>query len=444
MPDEAVEFAKRQESSARSLRFINEFLAQKSSHRLTGLLLARVDAFNRIGATFGEERSSQFCSGYVQQLRELLPEGTPITRLSDRRFAILLALDSMTTIIDVAARLAEEQPPQFLNGDDTLFVDLTLGIAVYPTHADDAENLYRRAELALNEATAKDLNFEIYRPEATQQQATLWKFSSDLERAIKKGSIDIYLQPKVRVGDGQLVGAEALIRWRQESGRLVLPGEFVPIAERSGSIVPLTWLVFDKVGELIESWPSLEGEFKMAINVSAQVLSHTDFMPRLNALNEKLAKCGVGLILELTEESLLSDEDSALARLHRIRKAGVDLAIDDFGKGYSSLSYLKDIPASEIKIDKSFVATAAIDTKDWHIIKAATELAHAFGMRVVAEGVDSSEALEALEALGCEMAQGFFIARPMRAELLLEWARAYSSISTVRTLLLRDVAAAEA
>jgi len=444
MQDEAIEFAKRRDSSARSLRFINEFLAQKSSRRLTGLLLARVDAFNRIGATFGEERSRQFCSDYVKQLRELLPDGTPIIRLSDRRFAILLALDSMTTIIDISARLAEEHPPQFLNGDDKLFVDLTLGIAVHPTHADDAENLYRRAELALNEATAKDLNFEIYRPEATQQQATLWKFSSDLERAIKQGSIDIYLQPKVRVGDGQLVGAEALIRWRQESGRLILPGEFVPIAERSGSIVPLTWLVFDKVGELIESWPSLEGEFKMAINVSAQVLGHADFMPRLNALNEKLAKCSVGLILELTEESLLSDEESALARLHRIRKSGVELSIDDFGKGYSSLSYLKVIPASEIKIDKSFVGTAASDTKDWHIIKAATELAHAFGMRVVAEGVDSSEALEALEALGCEMAQGFFIARPMRAELLLEWARAYSSVSTVRTLLLRDVAAAKA
>lgn len=445
MYDGTISFSSRQESSGRSLRFIADFLGQQKKSKLTGLVLGRLDAFNRVGATFGDERSSEFCNDYAQQLRTQLPPNTPVIRLSERRFAILLALDSMTTIIDIASHLAEEQPPQFQNGEDTLFVDLTLGVAVFPSHADSAESLFRRAELALNEAAAKDLNFEIYRPEATQQQAALWKFSSDLERAIKGGAIDIYMQPKVRVEDGRMAGAEALIRWRQESGRLVLPGEFVPIAERSGSIVPLTWLVFDRVAELVESWPPLDGAFKVAVNVSARVLEHTDFGPRLNALQERLAAFGVGLIVELTEESLISDYSSALARLHRIRKAGVDLAIDDFGKGYSSLSYLKDIPATEIKIDKSFVGTAAVDDKDWHIIKAATQLAHAFGMRVVAEGVDSVEALNALSDLGCEYAQGFFIARPMRGELLLEWARAYESSASGRRLFLNHApTAAEA
>jgi len=445
MHEGPVNFSDRRESSGRSVRFIADFLKQKSPRKLTGLLLARLDAFNRISATFGEDRSNAFFNDYAQQLRTLLPANTPVIRLSERRFAVLLALDSMTTIIDIASRLAEEQPPQFQNGADTLFVDLTIGVAVYPTHADSAESLFRRAELTLNEASAKDLNFEIYRPEATQQQAAMWKFSSDLERAVKSGGIEVYLQPKVQVSDAQMVGAEALVRWRQESGRLVLPGEFVPIAERSGSIVPLTWLVFDKVAELVRSWPSPEREFKIAINVSAQVLDHTDFGPRLNALREALSETGRGLIIELTEESLISDHDAALARLNRIRKSGVGIAIDDFGKGYSSLSYLKDIPATEIKIDKSFVGTAASDRKDWHIIKAATDLAHAFGMDVVAEGVDSIEALKALDELGCEFAQGFYIARPMRADLLPEWARAYSSTVTARTLMpQREPTAAEA
>jgi len=429
-----VNFSDRAETGSRAVKFIADFLGRKRPKRLTGLLLAKIDAFNRIGATFGSERSAQFCDEYAQQLRTLLPANTPVIRLSERRFAILLALDSMTTIIDIAARLAEEQPPQFHHEQDTLFVDLTLGVAVYPTHADSADSLFRRAELALNEASSKDLNFEIYRPEATQQQAALWKFSSDLENAIKKGEIDIYMQPKVRVDDGAFVGAETLVRWRQESGRLILPGDFVPIAERSGSIVPLTWLVFDKVAAAAREWPPMGDDFKIAINVSAQVLDHTDFRQRLNGLQETLAGAGIGLILELTEESLIAEHEQAIARLNRIRKAGVELAIDDFGKGYSSLSYLKDIPASEIKIDKSFVGTAATDEKNWHIIKAATDLAHAFGMRVVGEGVDSMEAMQALDELGCEMAQGFFIARPMRAELLLEWSRAYESTSTGRTL----------
>lgn len=431
MPDEAILSSDHAESSGRSLQFIAEYLKRESRQKLTGLLLARLDTFNRIGATFGNQRSSEFCIEYKQQLQDMLPPDTPIIRLSDRRFAILLSLDSMTTIIDIAARLAEEQPPQFKNGDDMLFVDLTLGVAMHPTHADTAESLFRRAELALNEASAKDLNFEIYRPDATQEQVALWKFSSDLEQAIKLGGIEVYLQPKVRIRDGEMVGAEALIRWRQETGRLILPGEFVPISERSGSIVPLTWLVFDKVAALIASWPPFEQEFKMAINVSARVLDHTDFGPRLDALAKTLAASNVGLILELTEESLISDRGSTLGRLKRIRKSGVELAIDDFGKGYSSLSYLKDIPATEIKIDKTFVMNAPVDEKDRHIIKAATDLAHAFGMRVVGEGVDCLEVMQALDELGCEYAQGFFIARPMRAQLLPEWARAYGSTSTV-------------
>lgn len=410
---------------------IAEHLESRSSRKLTGLLLARLDAFNRIGSTFGADSTREFCEHYAAQLRAMLPADTPVIALPERRFAILIELESMTNIIDVAAKLSEEQPPQFQRGEDSLFVDLTLGIAVYPTHASSAGNLFRRAELALNEAASRDVNFEIYRPEATQQQVALWRFLSDLERAIKNGAIEIYMQPKVRIRDGAIVGAEALTRWRGESGRLILPGDFIPLAERSGSIIPLTWLVFDKVAELVKSWSLHDREFRIAVNVSARVLDHSDFVPRLNELRRSLGSLGYGLVVELTEESLISDYEYALSRLHRIRKAGVELSIDDFGKGYSSLGYLKDIPASEIKIDKSFVATAPDDDKNLHIIKATTDLAHAFGMRVVGEGVDNERSLQVLEELGCELAQGFYIARPMRAALLPEWIRAYDSASTL-------------
>lgn len=435
MSEGTVSFASHQESSGRALQFIDDYLQRGSSSKLTGLLLARLDAFNRIGATFGDDRSTEFCDDYAQQLRSLLPPNTPVIRLSERRFAILVPLDSMTTIIDIAARLADDQPPRLQQGNDALLVDLTLGAAVHPTHANSAQSLFRRAQLALNEAASKDVNFEIYRPEATQQQAALWKFASDLEHAIKGDGIELFTQPKIRVSDGKLAGTETLVRWRQPSGRLVLPGEFIPIAERSGSIVPLTWLVFDRVADYAEKWSHFGKDFKVAINISAQVLDHMDFGQKLNDLKARLSTAGVGLMLEITEESLISDADTALSRLNRLKKQGVELSIDDFGKGYSSLSYLKDIPASEIKIDKAFVGTAYIDKKNRHIIKAATELAHAFGMKVVGEGVDSEEALCTLRDLGVEYAQGFYIARPMRAELLAEWVRAYDSTETGRTML---------
>lgn len=438
---------KRSKRKSASLRFIDQFLRSDSAGKLTGLLVGQLDAFNRISATFGADESNAFCSDYSQQLRMLLPPSTPVIRLSERRFAVLLALDSVTTLIDVASRLGEEQPPQFRFGEDTFLVDLTLGIAVYPTHADDGASLFRRAELALNEARSRELTFEIYRPDATQQQAALWKFSSDLEQAVQKGALEVYMQPKVRVADGQMVGAEALVRWRQDSGRLVLPSEFIPLAERSGSVVPITWLVFDRIAEMAGSWPAFHEDFSIAVNVSAQALEHMEFRSRIGALKDGLQDRGIGLLVELTEESLVSTYEKTVSKLERIRKMGIGLAIDDFGKGYSSLTYLKDIPATEIKIDKKFVGSVASDKKDWHIVKAAMDLAHAFGMRVVAEGVDNSESLRVLEELGCELAQGFYIARPMRGELLADWVKAYKEQSSARLIFpheRRALASAEA
>lgn len=417
--------AKRQPARAgsASIRFIDQFLKTGATTKLTGLMIGQLDAFNRISSTFGADRSKAFCAEYAQQLRSMLPPSTPVIRLSERRFAILLSIDAMAQLIDIASRLGEEQPPQFAVGDDTLLVDLMLGIAVYPTHAHDGASLFRRAELALNEARSREHTFEIYRPDATQQQATLWKFASDLEKAIQQGQIEIYFQPKVRTSDGVTVGAEALVRWRQEDGQLVMPGDFIPLAERSGSIVPMTWTVFDKVAELIESWTLATHNFSIAINISAQVLDHVDFKANVMELNRRLDRQGVGLVLELTEETLVANFSDAIKKVKRIRELGVGFAIDDFGKGYSSLTYLKDIPATEIKVDRKFISRIGVDAKDRQIVKATMELAEAFGMKVVAEGVDNGESMRTLSDLGCELAQGFYISRPMRGELLEDWVR---------------------
>lgn len=417
-----------------SVRFIEQYLAQRKAGRLTGLLVGQLDAFNRISATFGQSQSETFCADYAQQLRRVLPASTPIIRLSERRFAVLVGVDSMTSVIDIASQLGEESPPELSIGEDCFLVDVTLGIAVFPTHADDAETLFRRAELALNDARRSELTFEIYRPDSTQQQAALWKFTSDLERAVSAGELEVYLQPKVGIGDGHVAGVEALVRWRQETGRLISPADFIPFAERSGSVVPITWFVFEKVAALAETWTGLPDGFDVGINVSAQVLDHVEFRGRLKSLKSALSARGIGLTLELTEESLVEDRSQGSSKLHRIRKMGIGLAIDDFGKGYSSLTYLKEIPASEIKIDKQFIGSLATDAKDLHIVKATIELAHAFGMKIVAEGVDNDQSLRVLKELGCELAQGFYIARPMRADLLPEWIEKYTSGSTVKLL----------
>jgi diguanylate cyclase (GGDEF)-like protein len=421
-----------------SIRFIEQFLRQGQQGRLAGLLLGQLDAFNRIATTFGHERCEAFCNAYAERLRDTLPARTPIIRLSERRFAVLLDCDSMSKIMDTAVSLTEDDPPQIEDSGATFLVDVTLGVAVYPSHADDAATLFRRAELALKEARENELSFDIYRPDATQQQAALWKFESELQAAVQQNQLEVYFQPKVAIAERRVCGVEALVRWRTQSGAFVPAADFIPLAERTGVIVPITWFVFERIARHLDEWHNLEKPFHVAANVSPQVLTHPEFNQRVKALKAALDAKGLELTIELTEDSLVQGDDSSLQTLDRVRKLGIGLAIDDFGKGYSSLTYLKQIPASEIKIDKRFIGTISVDETDKQIVKTVIALAHALGMRVVAEGVDSGEALETIAELGCEMAQGFFIGRPMRGDLVPDWIDNYLSAATngrVRILL---------
>ena len=415
-----------------SISFIEQYLRQGQQGRLAALLVGKLDAFNRIATTFGRDRCDEFCAEHADRLREILPPRTPIIRLSERRFAVLLDCDSMSSVLDHAVALTEDHPPEIAVGNDKLFVDLTLGIAVYPSHADDAESLFRRADLALQKARDKELSFDIYHPDATQQQAALWKFESDLQGAVQRRELDVYFQPKVEIKTRRVCGVEALVRWRSPSGAFVPASEFIPLAERTGTIVPITWLVFDQVAARVAEWQTLQKPFSVAVNVSPPILVHPEFSARIKALKAALDERGFGLTIEITEDSLVQGDESALAGIERVRKLGVDFALDDFGKGYSSLTYLKELPATEIKIDKRFIGAIATDATDRQIVKTVIALAHALGMRVVAEGIDNAEALGVIAELGCETAQGFFIGRPMRGDLVPAWIDRYlASASSV-------------
>ena len=247
---------------------------------------------------------------------------------------------------------------------------------------------------------------------------------------MQQKQLEVYFQPKVEIDARRVCGVEALVRWRAEAGRFVPASDFIPLAERSSCIVDITWLVFDRIAERVKEWKSVPKPFSIAVNVSPQVLPDADFVRRLRQLKSALDDHGFGLTIEITEDRLLQADDASRSTLERIRKLGVDLAIDDFGKGYSSLSYLKEIPATEIKIDKRFIGTIAIDDKDRKIVKTVIALAHGLGMRVVAEGVDTAEALEVVSDLRCEMAQGFYIGRPMRGDLVPGWLDHYLSTAT--------------
>jgi len=409
-----------------SIRFIEQYLSQRPPNSLTGLLLGQLDGFNRISTTFGEEKSSEFCASYIERLRELFPRATPIIRLSARRFVVLTAPESMASIMDSAACITEESQPQITVGEDSFFVDVTVGISVFPTHAADAPTLFRRAELALESARDKELAYDVYTTDATRQLATLWKMESDLTAAIRRGELEVYYQPKVDLGAGRVAGIEALVRWRNPGGGFIPADNFVPLAEASGQIAPMTWLVFDRVLDTVEAWNSFTEKISLSVNIAPQLIEVNELYTRLKILKDGLQARDIDLIVELTEHSLLSADEKSLTSLKRIRKMGVGLSIDDFGKGHSSLSYLKELPASEIKIDKRFIESIATDTADQQIVKAVIDLSHALGRKVVGEGVDCRENLDAITELGCDLAQGFFVARPMRCDLVVDWVNCYS------------------
>jgi EAL domain-containing protein (putative c-di-GMP-specific phosphodiesterase class I) len=218
-----------------------------------------------------------------------------------------------------------------------------------------------------------------------------------------------------------------------DSGNFVPASDFIPLAESNGAIVPLTWLVFDKIVAQAASWPSMPEGFAVAVNVSPQIITHPEFASRVKALKAAADARKLKITIELTEDSLVQGDSSSQASIERLRKLGIDLAIDDFGKGYSSLTYLKQIPASEIKIDKRFIGTVAVDKTDKEIVKAIISLAHALGMRVVAEGVDSAEAVATVAELQCDMAQGFYIGRPMRGDLVADWMAHYAATAARRS-----------
>ena len=382
-----------------------------------GLLLGQVDMFNRISATFGHDAADTFFTDYIEELRRALPKNAHVIRLATRRFAVALPLDSMGQVMDVANTITEELQPSLA---DRFMVDVTLGIAAHPTHAEDGSNLMRRAELALKDAHEQDLSFELYKPNTTHQVATLWKLESELDSAIAKGDLSVHYQPKVATDDGSVIGLEALVRWRTAGG-LVRPESFIPLAERKGTIIQLTWLVLDRVAETVNTWARLAEPLRMAINVTPQVLVHGDFYPRMHDLQVALEAANVRLAVEITEDSLLKGDKATAKVMERLRQDDIAIALDDFGKGYSSLTYLKQIPASELKVDRQFITTLHTDQADQQIVKSVVDLAHALNMRVIAEGVDCVENWDIVTTLGCDGAQGFFISRPLRGQRVLSW-----------------------
>jgi len=302
-----------------------------------------------------------------------------------------------------------------------LEVDASIGIAVWPAHGADVDELLRHADTAMYRAKAAGTGHERYSAETDERSPDRLKLIGELREALGKGELELAYQPKVALQDGRVDSVEALLRWRHPTRGNIPPDRFIPLAEQNGLITALTTLAIRTAAVQAREWLSAGIDLTVAVNLSARCLLDRALVDDVASVLESTGLPASNLALEITESMIMAEPDRAREVLGRLRAMGVGLSLDDFGTGYSSLAYLKKLPIDELKIDRSFVCRMDTDPADAAIVRSTVELAHNLGLRVVAEGVETPQVWAHLHSLGGDVAQGFHISQPLPPAALGEW-----------------------
>jgi diguanylate cyclase (GGDEF)-like protein len=388
----------------------------------TALLLIDLDRFKEINDTLGHHSGDLLLREVGPRLHRVLRESDTVARFGGDEFGILLTHVSGPAAAEEVARAvhrALEEP--FAIQGLTLDVEASIGIALHPMHASDFEELMQRADVAMYRAKGKRSGYEVYVPSEDESDATKLKLASELRQAPLRNELVMHYQPKADLRTGRIVGAEALMRWRHPRHGIMMPDRFIPLAERSGLIRSLTLFAARTALAQARTWREAGIELTVSVNLSTRDLIDVSLPEEIAEL---LAEARVPphlLELEITESVIMADPMRARGVVARLREMGVKVAIDDFGSGYSSLGYLKRLPVNDLKIDKSFVINMMEDQGDAVIVQSTIDLAHNLGLTVIAEGVESDETWRRLRALGCDVAQGWLIGRPLPAADFATW-----------------------
>jgi diguanylate cyclase (GGDEF)-like protein len=383
------------------------------------VFLMDLDRFKDINDSLGHHAGDLVLQQVATRLREVLGSDPAIARLGGDEFAVFVRGASE------AIRGTFEQP--FQRGDLSLDLGATIGIAVHPEHGDDATTLLRRADVAMYAAKGQQPGYAVYSPEFDDSTTHRLALVGELRHGIAAGQLVLYYQPKASLATGAVIGAETLVRWNHPEHGLVYPDDFIPLAERTGLIGPLTNVVLEQALIQCRTWLDEGLSLPVAVNLSARSLVDTELPGALAALLRRTRVPAGALTVEVTESSVMSDPGRTITVLHRLREMGISISVDDFGTGYSSLSYLKRLPVNEVKIDKSFVINMTHDSNDATIVRSIIDLGRNLGLRVVAEGVENREIWDELARLGCEVAQGYHLSKPMPADEVKDWIRLTSS-----------------
>jgi diguanylate cyclase (GGDEF)-like protein len=393
------------------------------------LLLLDLDRFQHVNDALGHAVGDRLLVEVGERIRDAVGPGDTVARLGGDEFAVLATrLRGEAAARELAARLtAALSAPVVLDG---LPVDVggSIGIALHPEHGADFAALLRHADVAMYDAKHGSAGVAVYTAESDQHSAARLALLADLRHALAgpgDGGLAMHYQPQVDIVTGEVVGVEALLRWRHPRHGAVDPGELMKVAEHTPVMSVLTRWVVDGVIDQVARWRATGLQLRASLNVSVRDLHTGDLVDRIV---ERLGRHGLPpsqVQLEITESALMADPARVLDTISRLARVGVAIALDDFGTGYSSLQHLRRLPLTEVKIDRSFVVGMADDPDDAAIVRSIIELAGALGLRVVAEGVEDERVLRALHDAGCHVAQGWLHARPMPPGELIGWLDRY-------------------
>ena len=400
-----------------------EALAQAAS---TGtqmaLMLIDLDRFKEINDTLGHHFGDRVLEAVSQRLCAAVRSTDMVARLGGDEFAILLPhVNHVAAALEVATNIQMALVESVDAGGVSLDVDASIGIAVSGEHGDDVATLLQHADIAMYRAKEHDLGVCVYDDSQNEHSQGQLGLLGELRTALDNKELILHFQPKLALKTGDFCGAEALVRWLHPTRGLIAPGSFVPAAERTAIIRPLTRYVIDAALAECRRWKGEGKDLRVAVNVSARNLLDITFPSDVFYLLSKWSLPPSCLMLEVTESAIMVEPAKAEAMLSRFADLGIELAIDDFGAGYTSLAHLRTLPVQELKIDQSLVGRMAVSAKDALIVRALIDLAHNLGLRAVAEGVDDACTLDRLTLMGCDIAQGFHIAHPMSGTELSQW-----------------------
>jgi len=398
--------------------YIEESLAKGEQ---LGLILVDLDNLRRVNTTMGYEAGRQMLVEAAQRLEKICRPRDRIIQYSDQGFALLLAGMHNEGHSELAAnkiwRMFEEHVEIV---GHRIVIEVSIGIALCPAHGKDASVLMQAAEAAQCVATATS-QWCLYTPSVTAEATGLVGIEAELDTALAEGQLEMHYQPKLCLPDCKPNGVEALMRWFHPDRGPIRPDIFIGMAERIGKIEDLTWFALNTSLRQLREWPLKGNPFNVAINVTPQIVQKEEFSQLVSNALQVWDVEPAQLTIEVTETALMTKPEESFRTLNALRELGVRISIDDFGTGYSSLAYFKNIPATELKIDRSFVFKMLDNAGDRQIVQTVIDLAQGFGLKVVAEGIENSETEAALIAMGCDTAQGFYYSKPLSHHDICGW-----------------------